>query len=131
MSDGQRSLARSGALHAGFAFLAMGGWAVYANSGHAWPAPLMAGVVQGALSAAITLVLKQLVETIAGRFSGWAALAVPPAAAGLSSAVLLSAIHSAGGTPEIARTIAVPLAVSTSYAALYAWTLRKAREKRP
>jgi hypothetical protein len=131
MSAGQRPLARSGALHAGFAFLAMGGWAVYANSGHAWPAPLVAGAVQGALSGAITLVLKQLVEALASRFSGWAALVAPPAAAGLSSAVLLTAIHSAGGTPEIARTVAVPLAVSTGYAALYAWTLRRAREERP
>ena len=131
MSARQDRLARSGALHAGFAFLAMGGWAVYANAGHAWPAPVIAGAVQGALSGAITLVLKQLVEAIAARFSGWAALVAPPAAAGLSSAVLLTAIHGAGGTPEIARTIAVPLAVSTSYAALYAWTLRRMRGNRP
>jgi hypothetical protein len=40
-----------------------------------------------------------------------------------------SSRNTIGGTPEIARTIAVPLTVATSYAALYnvlLWRSRKA-----
>ena len=49
--------------------------------------------------------------------------------AGLVSATLLTILHTIGATPEIAKTIAVPLSVATSYAALYnysLWRIRKA-----
>lgn len=46
-------------VHVGFAFLAMGSWAVFANRTYAFPDPLIAGVVQGTLSATITLVMKK------------------------------------------------------------------------
>lgn len=87
------------------------------------PAPLQAGLIQGALSAVITLVLKRGIEVLARRFSGLAALLVPPVVAGAVSASLLTTIHMVGGTPEIGRTIAIPLTVATSYAALYNFSL--------
>lgn len=122
-------LMRSGFVHVGFAFLAMGSWAAFANRAHPMPAPLQAGLIQGAISAGITLVLKRAIDHLAGRFSGFAALLAPPAIAGLVSASLLTLIHTLSGTPEIGATIAVPLTVATSYAALYnlsLWRMRKA-----
>ena len=122
-------LMRSSIVHVGFAFLAMGSWAAFANRAHPMPAPLYAGLLQGTISATITLVLKRAIEYLAGRFSGLSALLAPPAIAGLVSASMLTILHTLGGTPEIAKTIAVPLTVATSYAALYnysLWRIRKA-----
>jgi hypothetical protein len=116
-------LMRSSVVHVAFAFVAMGGWAAFANRAHPMPAPLQAGLIQGALSAVITLVLKRGIEALARRFSGLAALLVPPVVAGAVSASLLTTIHMVGGTPEIGRTIAIPLTVATSYAALYNFSL--------
>ena len=42
----------------------MGGWAFYANSGHPMPKPLLAGLVQGALSGAITYALKRTLDAL-------------------------------------------------------------------
>jgi hypothetical protein len=106
-----------------FAFIGMGGWAAFANHGHAMPAPLLAGLVQGGLSASITLFLKRLVEALAARFSGIAALLAPPAIACVVSASLLTLIHTLAGTPEVLATIIVPLTVATSYAAVYNYSL--------
>lgn len=129
MSPPFARLMRSSIVHVGFAFLAMGSWAAFANRAHPMPAPLYAGLLQGAISATITLVLKRAIEYLASRFSGLAALLAPPVIAGLVSATLLTILHTLGGTPEIAKTIAVPLTVATSYAALYnysLWRIRKA-----
>lgn len=129
MSGPLARLMRSSIVHVGFAFLAMGSWAAFANRAHPMPAPLYAGLLQGAISATITLVLKRAIEYLASRFSGLAALLAPPGIAGLVSATLLTFLHTLGGTPEIAKTIAVPLTVATSYAALYnysLWRIRKA-----
>jgi LytS/YehU family sensor histidine kinase len=120
-------LMRSSIVHIGFAFLAMGGWAVFANRAHPMPAPLLAGLIQGTLSALITLLLKRGIEYLASRFTGLVALLAPPVIAALVSASVLTFIHKIGGTPEIARTIAVPLTVATSYAALYNFSLWRSR----
>ena len=128
MAPALARLARSSAVHMGFAFLAMGGWAVFANRGHAMPAPLIAGIVQGVLSACITLFLKRVVEAIAARLTGLPALAVPPLAAFAISMTLLVTLHRLAGTPEILATIAVPLTVATTYAALYNFALWKDRK---
>jgi len=123
MSTPLARVAQSSGVHVAFAFIAMGGWAVFANRAHAMPAPLLAGLVQGGLSAAITLFLKRLIEALAARFSGIAALLAPPAIACAVSASLLTLIHMLAGTPEILATILVPLTVATSYAALYNYSL--------
>ncbi len=127
MSMAFTRIARSSAVHMGIAFLAMGGWAFFANRGHPMPRPLLAGVVQGLLSACITLFLKRVLEWLSLRLPGLAGLFLPPAIAFLVSVVLLSTIHRLAGTPEILATIVVPLTVATSYAAIYTYTLWRAR----
>lgn len=127
MNPAPTGYARSGLVHVAVAFLLMGGWATFANRAHPMPAPVVAGVVQGALSALITFGLKRLVEFVSARLDGLARLALPPLAAFAVSATLLTLLHRLAGTPEIAATIVVPLAVSTSYAALYSWGLWHAR----
>jgi hypothetical protein len=120
-------LMRSSVVHIAFAFVAMGSWAAFANRAHPMPAPLQAGLIQGALSAVITLFLKRGIEGLSRRFTGLVALLAPPMIAGLVSASALTTIHMIGVTPEIGRTIVVPLTVATSYAALYNFSLWRSR----
>ncbi|APO72830.1 hypothetical protein ACDY96_22445 [Rhizobium mongolense] len=129
MSGWVARLGRSSTVHVTFAFLAMGGWALFANRVHPLPRMLLAGVVQGALSACLTLFLKSAVETFSKRFKGSAAFVAPPLIACLGSASILIAIHALAATPEILRTVAVPLAVSTSYAAIYNYSLLTGKGK--
>lgn len=118
---------RSSALHMAVAFLGMGGWAVFANRGHAMPAPVMAGLVQGCLSALLTLLMKRMIEGVSARLPGLAGLVLPAVLAiALSLAVLLT-LHNLAGTPEIAATIALPLSVTTIYATSYSLTLWRSR----
>jgi hypothetical protein len=114
-------------VHMGAGFLLMGGWAFLANLGHPMPAPLVAGLVQGTLTALITLGLKRMVEGIVARTSGWAAVLLPPLAACAVSVTLLATIHRLAGTPEVLRTLALPATVSTLYALLWALRLRERR----
>ncbi|PKP75668.1 MAG: hypothetical protein CVT84_01780 [Alphaproteobacteria bacterium HGW-Alphaproteobacteria-6] len=124
------NVARSSVLHVAAAFLAMGGWAVLANRAHPMPGPLVAGLVQGALSAAITLGLKRGVEALVRRLPGRFALFVPPVAAWAASAALLIAVHRLAGTPEVLATILVPNGVATVYALLYTVALWKSARLR-
>ena len=121
-----RRVAGSGITHVAFAFFVMGGWAAFANLNHPMPAPLIAGSVQGVLSASFTLIMKRGIEYLTGALSGLAALLIPPALAAGISAVCLSLIHWTAGTPEILATIALPLAVATTYSATYTFTQWKA-----
>ena len=120
-----KGLASSGGVHVAFAFIAMGGWALFANRHHPLPKPLIAGVVQGTLSALLTLYLKTAIDALSKRFSGAMRLVLPPLVACLGSSAILVAIHAASGTPEILKTIALPLVVSTSYAALYNYSISR------
>ncbi len=120
--------AGSGTVHVLFAFLAMGGWAMFANRAHAMPQPLYSGLLQGALSACLTLFLKSVIDALSRRFTGAARLWAPPLIACLGSASLLTFLHVLIGTPEIASTIAVPLLVSTSYASIYNYSLSRRKE---
>lgn len=118
-----RALAASGRVHVAFAFVAMGGWAVFANRIHPMPRPLLSGVVQGAVSALLTLCLKSIIDALSRRFSGGLRICVPPLLACLVTTGVLLAIHALAGTPEIFPTIAVPLFVSTSYAVVYSGSI--------
>lgn len=120
-------LRRSSAVHVAFAFVAMGSWALFANRAYPLPRMLLAGLVQGALSGCLTLFLKRVVERLSTAFSGPLRLVAPPVIALLGSATLLVTFHMLSGTPEILKTIAVPLLVSTSYAALYNYSISKGR----
>lgn len=129
MMERLRALAGSGFVHVAFAFIAMGGWAVFANSAHAMPAPLFAGFVQGSISAVLTLCLKSTIDTLSGRMTGFTALWLPPLVACLGSTAILVIMHTVSGTPEILRTILVPLIVSTTYATTYSYSLYRTRTR--
>lgn len=103
----------------------MGGWAVFANRGHELPAPLVAGVVQGCLTAIITVFLKTVIEAIFRRAQGGMRLVLPPLCAFLISLVLLTFIHTLAGTPALMATMLVPITVSTVYASLYTIALNR------
>ena len=119
-------LARASATHVAVAFLAMGGWALFANRTHG-AAAIVPALAQGALSGAITFVLKRALEWLATRLAGWRALVLPPLITASAILATLIAVHRLIGTPEIAATIAVPWSVSTLYAIVYARTLARGR----
>lgn len=112
-------------VHVGFAFLAMGGWAVFANRNHPIGEALLAGLVQGTVSGLLTLVLKKFLEWMNRQWRGWAALVLPPLITASAIMAILQTAHRLAGTPEIWATIAVPFTVSTSYAIVYNWSLWK------
>lgn len=119
------SLLKSKALHGAGGMLLMGGWAAFANRGFEMPAPLVAGLVQGVLTATITLFLKGIIERIHYGAMGRARFVLPPMAAFLISLILLTTIHFLAGTPALLVTIAVPLTVSTLYALSYTIALSR------
>jgi hypothetical protein len=121
-------MAASTAAHMAFAFVALGGWAMFANRAHALPEMLRAGLVQGAISCVLTFPLKKFLEWFNPKLSGAAAMVVPPVITASSIAGILVGAHTLAGTPEVVATIAVPFTVSTSYAIFY--NLRLCRERR-
>ncbi len=121
-------LARSKVAHIAFAFLAMGGWAFFANRAHGLQAAALAGLVQGAVSAVITLLLQRALETMFARLRGRAALVTPPSVSCVIVLAALLSIHGAAGTQEVISTIALPYAVSSLYAWSYTASLQKRRD---
>jgi hypothetical protein len=119
-------LARATSVHVGFAFLCMGGWALFANRAHGLGA-LLPALAQGVMSGLITLVLKHSLEAISRRMRGAGAYILPPLISATTIAAVLITVHGLIGTPEIAATIAVPWSVSTLYAIVYAATLARSR----
>jgi len=120
-------LLKSSPVHIAFGFLAMGGWALFANRDHGLAGAWLPALVQGTLSGALTGVLKKTLEALDGRLQGAMAWAVPPAITAGSILALLSLVHTAIGTPEVVATIAAPWSVSTLYAILYNAGLVRAR----
>jgi hypothetical protein len=117
-------LARASAVHVGVAFLAMGGWTLFANRTHG-SAAIVPALAQGTVSGLITLVLKRVLEAFSARLSGPLAYVMPPLATASVILALLIGLHRLIGTPEILATIAVPWSVSTAYAILYTAALRR------
>ncbi len=113
--------------HVAFGFLAMGGWAVFANRDHALGQALLSGLVQGTISGLLTLGLKKFLEWFNERLSGLNAAMLPPTVTATAILAILVTAHTLARTPEIATTIAVPFTVSTSYAILYNWGLWRRR----
>ena len=107
----------------------MGGWALLANSGHGLAAALPPAAGQGVMSGLITLGLKRALEAMSGRFPGPLAYLAPPVITAAVILAVLVGVHRLIGTPEIARTIAVPWAVSTLYAFLYTAALARRRSQ--
>lgn len=105
--------------HVSFAFVAMGGWALWTNLSHGWSSASLAGGLQGLLSALLTLFLKRSVDWLRARLPASLAYWAPPGIAGLCSAGLLASLHRLAGTPELLATLALPLTVSLSYVFIY------------
>ncbi len=102
----------------------MGGWAFIANWSHGMNMAIKAALVQALLTAIITLFMKNVIERVTYATSGtWGRIA-PSLVAALISLTFLFIFHSIAGTPEILGTLAVPMLVSTIYAALYSKVLR-------
>lgn len=116
-------------MHVAFAFLAMGGWALFANRAHGAGA-IVPAVAQGALSGAITFGLKRVLEALAARLTGWTAYILPPLVTAGAILALLAGVHTLIHTPEIAATIAVPWSVSSLYAIIYTAVLVRERRGR-
>jgi hypothetical protein len=124
-----QNFARSSVTHVAFAFLAMGGWAAFANWPHGVQRALLAGLVQGTLSGLLTLGLKRFLEAAVGRLPDlWAAILPPLLTCAGVLAILLTA-HQLAGTPNVWATISVPYAVSSSYAWIYSLMLVLARRR--
>ena len=121
------SLLRARWLHVTFAFLAMGGWALFANRGHegAW----LAALTQGLASAVITFVLKGVLDRMGGRFTSWRAFVLPPLSTATAVLIALWVAHTGIGTPNVLATIAVPWSVSTLYAILYAADVERRNDR--
>ena len=117
-------LARASAVHVAVAFVAMGGWTLFANRAHG-AAAFVPALVQGTISGLITLGLKRVLEAFSARLSGPLAYILPPLATAGTILVLLIGVHTLIHTPEILATIAVPWSVSTAYAILYTAALRR------
>jgi hypothetical protein len=129
MTSPPRSLAKSTALHVALAALAMGGWALFANSGHGLAAAMAPAAAQGLLSGGITFFLKRALEAMSARLAGPLAYLLPPAATAGTILAVLTGVHALIGTPEIARTIAVPWSVSTLYAIVYSAALTRGKPR--
>ncbi len=110
---------KSSLVHIAFGFLAMGGWALFANREYGFAGAWLPALVQGTISGALTGVLKRTLEALDGRLKGAVAWALPPAITAGSILTLLVLVHTAIGTPEVIATIAVPWSVSTLYAIVY------------
>lgn len=98
---------------------------MWVNSGHTWPQAMSAGLVQGSMSAILTLLLKKSVDGLRAHFRGHMRFWTPPAIASLASAGLLIAGHSLARTPELLATIGLPLGVSATY--VFAYNIFKSR----
>jgi hypothetical protein len=122
-------LGRATFVHVAFAFVAMGGWTLFANRAHGAAAWLPA-LAQGTLSGAITFGLKRVLEAMGRRLKGVLAYVLPPLVTASTILAVLIGVHLAIGTPEIAATIAVPWSVSTLYALIYAAVLARAKHGR-
>mgnify|MGYP001105169448 CR=1 FL=1 len=119
------SIAHRSWVHVASGFALMGSWAGFANRAFDMPAPLIAGLVQGCLTAVITLFMKRVIEAVAARFTGLAGYVLPVLAAGVISICLLGSIHWLAGTPALLATIAVPFCVASSYGAIYTISLKR------
>lgn len=100
----------------------MGGWAFFANRMHPMPAPLIAAVVQGVISASIATMQKWAIDRIFARTPNFALCVL----AGVTiSLVTITTGHWLAGTPEILTTITVPWLIGVFYVSSY--TLAKQR----
>ena len=121
------TLAKSSLVHVAVGFLLMGGWALFANSGHGLAKAWLPALAQGMISGLLTGALKKTLEALDGKIPGALAYILPPALTAGAILILLFTVHTLIGTPEVIRTIAFPWTVSTLYAIVYNAGLVRAR----
>ncbi len=120
-------LMTSSLVHMAFGFVAMGGWALFANRGHGLEAAWLPALVQGMISALLTGLIKRALERMACRLAAPLAYLLPPIATASVVLAILAGVHSLIGTPELVATIAFPWSLSTLYAFIYNAALVRAR----
>lgn len=127
MSGAQPDWRSSTLLHVAIAAVAMGGWAAACDVALG-PGPLLrAGLTQAALSGAITLGLKRTLEALGEVLPPAIAAAGPPLLTCLAVLALLVGAHTLARTPHLWRVIALPYAVSSTYAWVYSFALARRR----
>lgn len=98
------------------AFALWGSWALYANHETSTGQAIVAGVLQGTASAAITLCMTLAIQRLFTLFrQPLAALLIPPCIIVSISSSLLFALHSLGQTPHLWLTILPPSAVAFAF----------------
>jgi peptidoglycan/LPS O-acetylase OafA/YrhL len=121
----RRRSARRVALLGAAAFLAYGSWAAFANRAHGADAALRAFVVQGCSSAFVTSTIAAVIEWAHARLPRTRASALLAVSFGaLFATAFHCGLHLVMGTPELLRTVAVPVLASVVYASGYVTTLR-------
>ena len=115
------------ALHVAVAAVAMGSWAAFANAGAGAAAMTRAALAQAAISGGITLGLKRALEAMGAAWRDPLALVLPPLVTCAVTLAVLVGVHTAAGTANLWRTIALPYAVSSTYAWGYSLALFRAR----
>ena len=109
------------------AALAYGGWAVTVNWPHGAALALRAGAVQGASSAATTLVMSAAVERL---YAAWSGRPLRGVVAWLVPALLGGClhlgVHLANGTPEVIATIAPSVLLGAAFTGTYVLGLARA-----
>lgn len=127
----RRSLRRIVVLGA-LAFLLYGSWAVLANWGRGQSVLLRAFLVQGCSSAFVTSTVAFVIE--------WVHARLPRTTASASLAVVVGVLFAAifhitsnliAATPEVLRTVAVPILANVVYATVYVVGLRAAARALP
>ena len=116
------------ALHMLVGFIVMGSWAAFTNWTYAMPAPLIAGLVQGTMSAAFTLGLRWLTEVVAARMHRKRTMSLVPVVICAVTVAILTVIHTLAGTPEILRILLVAVAITTFYSGMQTYGIWKNRK---
>ena len=124
MSTARKSLRRVAVLGL-VAFALYGGWAAFANRAHGLDAALRALLVQGCSSAFVTSTVAGVIEGAHARLPRTRASALLAVCFGVAFASAFHVtVHLVARTPELARTVAVPIHASVVYASGYVTTLR-------
>jgi hypothetical protein len=122
-------------LFTALAFGIYGSWALWANVGHGWDVGLRAGLVQGCSSGLVTFSMSTCVELVHGalwrRGFGAGAAVLAALAAVAMSALLHIGLNTVAGTPEVARTVAFPIAAGVAYSAAYAYAQHRRMRSAP
>lgn len=108
------------------AFLLWGGWAFYVNEGAGFAVGLASGVVQGAASFVITLLMVRSVTYLYGHLTGrLLRLALPATITVATTGAMLVVIHRMVGTPHIIATIGPALMVGLAFCAYTTYKLAR------